>query len=204
MITNIDAIQEMPMTNPIVSESQEKTASVPANNMFRESEGRVNSDSMLVPDGILLGKPIHETEMEFKTELQNSLLEPSRRVKKLQSALPSNSRSQLLINLHNDHKLGVWTAPKVHQIYILDVNKREELIQKAVEGVEFVAHHMFNQLLLRVCRKMKHMKCQKKIGVSSIGENVCERKEKARTVEAKKTTQIMEIKTQSQGYQEHL
>lgn len=58
---------------------------------------------------------------------------------KLQSALLKNGSSQpLFIDSHNDHKLGVLTAPKVdQQIYILDVDMREELIQKAVEGVEF-------------------------------------------------------------------
>ncbi|KAL0702915.1 hypothetical protein Bca4012_059037 [Brassica carinata] len=50
-------------------------------------------------------------------------------------------------------KLGVWISPKLEPTFILDV---EELIQKSLEVAGFVAHQLFEQMILRGMREQQH------------------------------------------------
>uniref|UniRef100_M4DCP5 Uncharacterized protein n=1 Tax=Brassica campestris TaxID=3711 RepID=M4DCP5_BRACM len=77
----------------------------------------------------------------------NSLTEPSHRVDELHSALLKNSSSQLLVN--DSYDVGVWSAPKVEQAYILDMDSVEKLAQKSVGAIDLVAHQLFDQMCLR-------------------------------------------------------
>ncbi|KAF8046143.1 hypothetical protein N665_3999s0005 [Sinapis alba] len=96
---------------------------------------------------------------EFEKEVSIYSLEPSLQVKERQSMLLQNSNSQFLVN--ESGYVGVWFAPKVDKAFILDVEIVEELIQMSVETAGFVAHYLFDQLLLRIVSKMKQLKYQK-------------------------------------------
>ena len=63
------------------------------------------------------------------------------------SALLKNSSSQLLVN--DSYDVGVWSAPKVEQAYILDMDSVEKLAQKSVGAIDLVAHQLFDQVCLR-------------------------------------------------------
>ena len=65
----------------------------------------------------------------------------------MHSALLKNSSSQLLGN--DSYDVGVWSAPKVEQAYILDMDSVEKLAQKSVGAIDLVAHQLFDQMCLR-------------------------------------------------------
>lgn len=104
---------------------------------------------------------VHQLE-EFEKEVSIFSLEPSLRVNQCQSMLLQNSSLQPLVDEScSDQICGGLSAPKLEEAYILHVDMREELTQQAVEGVIFVAHHLYDQLLLRVGGKMKQRMYQK-------------------------------------------
>lgn len=82
----------------------------------------------------------------------------SHKIDERQSVLIENISSPLLVN--DSRYVGVWLAPNIEESFILDVEVMVELIQKSVESVVLVSHHLFYHLLLWWC-KMNQRKYQK-------------------------------------------
>ncbi|KAG2271541.1 hypothetical protein Bca52824_066096 [Brassica carinata] len=134
-IRNADAIQEIWMPISSVSESQVESASVPAKLLDEHHSGEP-SESEPVP-----------------VSLTYSSLD-------MDSTVDTVSKHE--IQSFENKRVDEWKSPKVEQIYVLDVDLVEELVQKSEDAkAELVAHHLFDLLLQRVVCIRKQLKCHK-------------------------------------------
>lgn len=130
--------------------------------MIPDSETQIESKSdpviaKKIPD-VELTKP----EEQIESQCASQHIDSFEHKKVPHSALLENSSSQLLCNeARHDQICGVLSAPKLEAAYILDVDMGDELTQKVIEGVYFVAHQLYDQLLLRVGGKVKQRRYPK-------------------------------------------
>ncbi|KAL0803058.1 hypothetical protein Bca101_058234 [Brassica carinata] len=142
-VKNPAAVQEMTMSDQTLDiDSNCESESLEADSVQEKDIGT----TYMIPS-------LNQIEA-FEKEVIKSLLEPSHRIDEVKFVLLRNGSSQILFTESSiAQKLGVWISPKLEPTFILDV---EELIQKSLEVAGFVAHQLFEQMILRGMREQQH------------------------------------------------
>ncbi|KAF3582065.1 hypothetical protein DY000_02029399 [Brassica cretica] len=117
-------------------------------------------------NSILDGEPFYEEESYQEIEndhvqVTDYLVKPSLRIDELQSRMLKKNTfgCDTFSGLCCNKRAEEWIAQEIEHVYVLDVV--EEFTQKAVEDSDLTAHHLFDQMHLRLQRKKKQWKHNK-------------------------------------------